>query len=175
MTLIVDTREKADVIRPILNYYEARGIKVIRSKLYVGDYQLLENPLLVVDRKHGLQELCANVSTVPKKNRDGTWKLDENGKPQTEWKRFTAELERAQENGIKVVVLCENHNGIKSLRDVPLWLNPRLKDSPLADTGEQLARKLNQIAFKYDVDFQFCNEGQTGRRILEILTEGGNC
>lgn len=154
MVIEVDTREKPKAIQTILKQFETAGVQVIRSKLWVADYRLLDNPYLVVDRKQNLNELCNNVVQ--------------------EHKRFAAELTRAKEVGISVVVLVEHGGAIKSIEDVPNWVNPRLKVSPLAVSGERLYKILKAMEYTYKVRFEFCNKANTGRRILEILTEGRN-
>ncbi|MBQ1759364.1 MAG: hypothetical protein IIZ94_06755, partial [Prevotella sp.] len=84
-------------------------------------------------------------------------------------KRFCAELERANKYGIKVIVLVEHSKNIKTLSDVQHWVNPRLKVSPLAVSGERLYKILLAISKKYNVDFQFCTKQETGKRIIELL------
>ena len=152
MTVIVDTREHPQAIHRILRYFEENGVRVIRSKLYVGDYQEIGNGLLVVDRKQNLTELAGNLTQGHK--------------------RFKDELERAKEAKIKLVVLCEHGGQIRSLEDVAAWQNPRLKESPQAITGERMARIMKSMSERYGVEWAFCDKRQTGRRILEIL-EGG--
>ena len=154
LTVLMDTREKPKAVQTIMKQFEAAGVRVIRTKLWVADYQLFDNPHLVVDRKQNLSELCNNVVQ--------------------DHKRFRDELIRAQEVGISVVVLVEHGGGIKSLEDVPNWVNPRLKVSPLAVSGERLYKILKAMEYTYKVRFEFCNKANTGRRILEILTEGRN-
>ena len=107
-----------------------------------------------MDRKQNLSELCNNVVQ--------------------DHARFRSELIRAQEVGISVVVLVEHGGGIKSLEDVPNWVNPRLKVSPLAVSGERLYKILKAMEYTYKVRFEFCDKRQTGKRILEILMEGKN-
>lgn len=153
-TIIVDTREKPQAIEKILDYFNQIGSRVVRSKLYVGDYQLMSNPYLVVDRKQNLNELCNNVVQ--------------------DHKRFRDELLRGEDVGIKVVVLVEHGGGVKSIDDVPNWVNPRLKESPLAVSGERLYKILKAMEHTYQVRFEFCDKRQTGRRIMEILMEGRN-
>lgn len=148
----IDTREKPKAIENIVKEFDKQGVKHIRSKLYSGDFMLLSNPYLTIDRKQNLNELCNNVVQ--------------------DHKRFRDELIRAQEVGISVVVLVEHGGGIKSLDDVPNWVNPRLKVSPLAVSGERLYKILKAMEYTYKVRFEFCNKANTGRRILEILTEG---
>ena len=152
LTVLMDTREKPQAVQAIMKQFEAAGVRVIRTKLWVADYQLFDNPHLVVDRKQNLSELCNNVVQ--------------------DHKRFRDELIRAQEVGISVVVLVEHGGGIKSLDDVPNWVNPRLKVSPLAVSGERLYKILKAMEYTYKVQFEFCTKAQTGKRILEILTEG---
>ena len=148
----IDTREKPKAIENIVKEFDKQGVKHIRSKLYSGDFMLLSNPYLTIDRKQNLNELCNNVVQ--------------------DHKRFRDELIRAQEVGISVVVLVEHGGGIKSLDDVPNWVNPRLKVSPLAVSGERLYKILKAMEYTYKVRFEFCTKAQTGKRILEILTEG---
>ena len=152
LTVLMDTREKPKAVQTIMKQFEAAGVRVIRTKLWVADYQLFDNPHLVVDRKQTLSELCNNVVQ--------------------DHKRFRDELIRAQEVGISVVVLVEHGGGIKSLEDVPNWVNPRLKVSPLAVSGERLYKILKAMEYTYKVRFEFCTKAQTGKRILQILTEG---
>ena len=154
LTVLMDTREKPQAVQAIMKQFEAAGVRVIRTKLWVADYQLFDNPHLVVDRKQNLSELCNNVVQ--------------------DHARFRSELIRAQEVGISVVVLVEHGGGIKSLEDVPNWVNPRLKVSPLAVSGERLYKILKAMEYTYKVRFEFCDKRQTGKRILEILMEGKN-
>ena len=149
VTIICDTREKPQAILKILNHFNQIGAKVVRTKMYVGDYQLMSNPYLVIDRKHNLNELCSNVVQ--------------------EHKRFATELKRAEEVGISVVVLVEHGRDIKTIEDVKNWVNPRLKESPLAVSGERLYKILKAMEYSYHVRFEFCTKAQTGKRIVEIL------
>lgn len=149
MTIQIDSREKARAIQKIIATFDKRGVKWFISKLPVGDYMSLDNPRLIIDRKQNLSELCNNVCQ--------------------QHKRFRAELERANEYGIKLVVLCEHGKNIKSLSDVMQWVNPRLKKSPMAVSGERLYKILSAMSQKYNVDFLFCTKAETGQRIIELL------
>lgn len=151
ITIQVDTREHAGQVERIEGQFDSLGVKHFRSKLYVGDYQSLDNPRLVVDRKKDLQELAGNVCQ--------------------QHERFRAELMRAQDAGIRIVILCEHGGGIKSLEDVYFWVNPRRQHSPGAISGQRLFKILNTMQEKYGVRFEFCDKRQTGRRIVEILTD----
>lgn len=150
MVIQIDTREKARAIEKILAQFDADGVKHISSKLYVGDYMSMDNPKLIIDRKQNLLEVCQNVCQGHK--------------------RFTGELKRANDVGIKMVILVEHGRNVKSLQDVLTWSNPRLKESPLAMSGERLYRVLVTLEHTYGCKFAFCEKKDTGKRIIEILS-----
>ncbi len=167
MQVQVDTREHAKEWERIKGQFDALGVQYFRSKMYVADYMSLDNPRLVIDRKKDLQEICGNVCQ--------------------QHERFKAELLRAKEQGIKLVILCEHGADIKSLEDVYFWSNPRkyqirwktvngkrVKDviSAKAVDGNQLYKSLCTIRDRYNVDFVFCRKEETGQKIIEILENG---
>ncbi len=149
MTIQIDSREKAHVIEGILTQFRQAGAKYYVSKLYVGDYSSLDNARLVVDRKQNLLEVCSNLTQ--------------------QHERFREELLRAKDAEIRLVVLIEHGRGVTCIEDVERWKNPRLKHSPKATTGEQLAKMMRTAANRYGVDWQFCEKAETGNRIIEIL------
>lgn len=163
MTIQVDSREKARAITKILAEFERQQVKHYISKLYIGDYMSLDNPRVIVDRKQNLSELCGNVCQ--------------------QHERFRNELIRAQENGIKLIILCENGKGIETLNDLVFWENPRSKRrvkkngvwttvETKAMKGDVLMKILTTLECKYGCKFLFCSKEQTGRKIIEILGEG---
>ncbi len=152
MTIQIDSREKARAIQKILAQFEQSGVKHYVSKLFVGDYMSLDNPRLIIDRKQNLNEVTQNVCQ--------------------QHSRFVREIERANENGIKLLFLIEHGGSIRSLEDVRSWQNPRLKVSPLAVSGERLYKILYTMQSHYGVEFIFCDKRSTGKRILELLGEG---
>lgn len=169
MTIQCDTREHKAEIQRIEKQFDALGVQHYRSKLYVGDYMNLDNPRLVIDRKKDLQELCGNVTQ--------------------QHERFRNELIRAQEQGIKIIILCEHGEEIATLEDVFFWVNPRRKfykwvtvngrpkrvkvePKKMAISGEQLYKSLSTITERYGVEFQFCEKEDTGKRIVELLRSG---
>lgn len=164
MQIQVDSREHESEWKRIRGQFDEIGVKYFRSKLYVGDYQSLDNPRLVVDRKKDLQELCGNVTQ--------------------QHERFKRELIRAREQGIKIVILCEHGDDINSLQDVFFWQNPRkyamrwktvkgkrigVPISANAVDGCQLYKSLCTIQDRYGVRFEFCGKLETGKKIAEIL------
>lgn len=101
----VDTREKARAIKKIVAHFQKNNIQHIYSKLYVGDYVSLKDSMLCIDRKQNLTEVYSNLIN--------------------DHARFKAELIRAQNAGIKLIILVEHGGTIKSIDDVEKWDNPR--------------------------------------------------
>lgn len=149
MTIQVDTREKARAIKQVLAEFKKRGIVHISSKLYVGDYMNLANPMVVIDRKQNLLEVSTNLIQ--------------------QHDRFLAEINRANEAGIKIIFLVEHGYGIKSLDDVKGWENPRLTESKFAVSGERLHKMISMLIANKGVEFVFCDKHQTGTKIIELL------
>lgn len=165
MTIQVDSREHQHAIQDILAEFNKQGIKHYTSKLFVGDYMSLDNPRLVIDRKQNLHELCGNVCQ--------------------QHERFRAEMQRAKENGIKIVFLCEHGRNIKTLDDVLWWTNPRetyrekvkgvwVTEHRKVMQGDTLFKILNTMQNRYGVEFLFCEKKDTGKRIIELLRGGSD-
>ena len=147
-TIIEDTRQKPDKNEHIKIQLEELGYKVVRSKLFVGDYQFADSGKIVVDTKLNLQEVVGNVIQ--------------------QHDRFRSECIRAKEAGIKLIILITEPK-VTCLSDVFGWWNPRLRYSKKATTGRQLGKILYSMKEKYGVDFQFCKKNEVGKRIVELL------
>ena len=150
MVIIEDTRNPASKHANIRTQIEALGHKIIRSKLLVGDYTLSTSQAVCIDTKANLQEVAGNLCQ--------------------QHERFRAECLRAQEAGIRLIILIEHGGAIKSIDDVRHWQNTRLKTSPKAITGARMAAVMESMAAKYGIEWQFCVKSQTGKRIVEILS-----
>lgn len=168
-TLLEDTRNQVNKHTLKNKYFESVGIKVVRSKLPVGDYSLMQNMSVVIDSKKDIQELVGNVC----------------GK---QHERFRNELMLAHENGIKLIILVENRGGyldknctiynptIYDLGSLHNWKNPRAfitrggrQVYPTATKGSVLQKACMTMHLKYGVEFEFCRPDQSGERILELL------
>lgn len=191
--ILIDSREKPKAITKIIKCFEENNIDYDTSKLYVGDYQSLDNPKVIVDRKQNLAEIMQNVTQ----------------------KRFRDELIRAKKAGIHLIILIEHSKDITCIDDIIKWKNPRLeywkfkaRKQLSQDLGgwfafceeeiskddewelyrnlkgrnlkvtrppispEQLRKALHTIEDNkedYDIEFQFCSKPETGQKILEIL------
>ena len=163
-TIICDTRQKLKHHEQKEQYFKEHGFNVLRTKLPCGDYAKLNDMSVVVDTKQDLQECINNIC----------------GK---EHDRFRRECQLAKENGIKLIILVEQ-DGIGSMRDVRFWKNPRLdiycyrtingvrtrvRKYPKATKGITLMKAMLTMQLRYDVEFQFCNKADAGRRVLELL------
>ncbi len=149
MTIIEDTRQQKGKHALKLSHFEQSGIKIVRSKLPIGDYANIKNMSVVVDTKKDIQEIIGNVIQ--------------------DHKRFVSECQLAAESEIQLVVLVENVNGVTCINDLYTWYNWRLKKSPKATTGRQLAKILTSMEYKYGVKFEFCHPNEAGARVVELL------
>lgn len=150
MTIQIDSREKARAIQKIIAAFDEAGVLHPVSKLYVGDYMNYDNPRVIIDRKQNLNEVCGNVCQ--------------------QHARFVREIQKANEIGVHLVFLVEHGGAIRHLEDVRNWKNPRLKEHPLAMSGERLYKVMLTMQNKYDIEWQFCDKRNTGIMIIEILT-----
>lgn len=119
MIILEDSRQQEGKHKLKQKWFEDNGIQVHRTKLFVGDYTLPTNQTVCVDTKKDIQELIGDI--VGKQH-----------------ERFRVECIRAQECGIKLIILVENEPGyadygkkiynkqVSDLKDLASWVNPRL-------------------------------------------------
>ena len=167
MTIIQDSREKRHYHDNVVDGLTALGHKVVRSKLYVGDYTLPANQSVCIDLKQDLQEVYSNIIA--------------------QHDRFIRECKRAQDAGIRLIILTEQ-GGIRSVQDVAKWRNPRIarwfkirdgqirgayrgiklpKQPPVS--SDRLAKAMQTIAERYCVEWMFCAKSETVKVICELL------
>lgn len=144
-----DTRDRAGKHNNVDDCLVSQGHQLVRTKLYVGDVTLLNNQTVCIDLKRNLAEVVLNVCQ--------------------QHDRFVREIVRANDAGIKLIFLIEHGGSIKTLEDVKNWVNPRLKESPLAVSGERLYRIMDTMRRKYDIEWHFCDKRCTGKVVLELL------
>ena len=166
-----DTRDRANRHRNVDEGLAAKGIKTVRTKLYVGDVARLDDMTVSIDLKQGLQECYGNIIQ--------------------QHRRFVAECKRAQEAGIRLIILCQE-SGIGSVQDVANWQNPRLlkwmklRDAHRAGkrmkeqlapyppvSSERLAKAMQTISDRYGVEWRFCDKTETVNVICEVLGIAG--
>lgn len=155
MIIQVDTREKDGKKDHILEYFEKQGIKTVRSKLFVGDYTLLNKQDVCVDIKQNVLELfnCLTKDHI----------------------RFRNELIRAQENGIKLIILTEERLPAGGIVN---WKSPVWKSKTDKHAKGELVTKANPATMrkvmvtmqeKYGVKFEFVKKEDSAQRIINIL------
>ena len=154
MTIIEDTRQQSGKHNLKQIYFESHGIKIVRSKLPVGDYANIKDLSVIVDTKKDIQEIISNVTK--------------------QHARFIAECDLAKESDIKLIILIENEDNIEKIEDLYTWYNKRLRFSPKATTGRTLAKILHGIQLRHGVQFEFCHPLEAGARIVELLPKEGN-
>ena len=150
--LLIDSREKPQAIQGIIKTVDEARIPHASTKLLFGDYMDYNRPSIVIDRKQNIAELAKNC----------TWEHD----------RFRAELERAKAANARLIILVEQNRykdrdkwiHVETIEDIMLWTNPHT-----TIRGEKVFRVLRAWMSKYDIDVQFCDKRQTGRKILEII------
>lgn len=150
--LLIDTREKPKAIQSIIKTLDEARIPHESTKLLFGDYMDYNRPSIVIDRKQNIAELAKNCTR--------------------EHDRFRAELERAKAANARLIILVEQNRykdrdkwiHVESIEDIMLWSSPHT-----TIRGEKVFRVLRAWMSKYDIDVQFCDKRQTGRRILEII------
>jgi ERCC4-type nuclease len=148
MQIQIDSREKARAIQKILHEFKRQEIKHFVSKLYIGDYCNLQNPLVLIDRKQNISEIAQNATSGHK--------------------RFKNELLRLDSIGGKMFILIEQDKidgkPIKGLEDIILWA-PKYGEI----MGDRIYRVLKSWQNKHNIEYVFCSKRNTGKMIIELL------
>lgn len=164
--ILIDTREqKYDHVREA---FDEMGVPYDRTKLYVGDYTLVNDQSVCIDRKQNLQEVYSNVIQ--------------------QHDRFRREVVRAKTAGIKLIILVEDP-AIEELDQVANWMNERETRWHFINRMHQLGKMLNvkispkppvpsdrlmaamrSMALKYGIEWEFTTHKLCGETIVRILT-----
>ena len=170
MIILVDSRQQEGKHNLKEKWFAEHGIETRRTKLYVGDYTLPTDQSVCIDTKKDIQELVSDIC----------------GK---QHERFRNECIRAQEAGIRLIILTENRGGhikdniiqptITSLDELHRWKNPRLfifyggkQKYPRATRGVVLMRSCMTMEQKYGVKFLFTTPEKSAEKIVELLKGG---
>ena len=148
MTLFEDSRQQKGKHRNIHAYCDQQGIRLVRQALNVGDYQIAGKGDVVVDTKYGIPEIASCCFQ--------------------EHERFRAECQRAQEYGIRLIILIEE---VPPDGDLSKWRSPldrKGKPRFLFDPG-RLKKVMETMEERYGVTFRFCDGRSTGRLLMEYL------
>lgn len=174
-------------------YFDCHDIEVLRAPLPVGDYVIATDKVMDVIRRKSARKM-----EVKKMDFLGSYDVSVDTKKDMQeivgnicgkaHPRFRDECILAQNNGIKLYVLVENTDGIKTVQDVFKWHNPRLHrynkiaymhkygkwlnvPLPKAEptSGTILAKAMLTMQLKYGVEFVFCRPEDAGAKVLELL------
>ena len=155
MVIVQDSREHTGKKDHIVSYFENCGLKVVRSKLYVGDYSLLHDQHICIDTKKDCLELFQNLTQSHV--------------------RFRNELIRAKDHGIQLYILTEERLPPGGLAN---WESPVYKSNsvkhkkgePMTVANPATMKKVMlTMQEKYGVKFRFCDKSDTGKVILGLL------
>ena len=179
------------------NWWKNNGVDVLYHPLPVGDYVIANAKVLdVIERKakRGIEtkkmDFLGTYDVVCDTKKDIQELIgDICGKQHA---RFRDEAILAQNNGIKLYILVENKDGVKDVRDLFKWQNPRMHrynkilymhrlgkwsniPTPKAPptSGQTLAKACLTMNLKYGVEFMFCTPNEAGKRVIELLTQEG--
>ena len=152
-----DTRNKPSKHDLKRLHFSDAGYKVIRSKLYVGDYMLVGGSVCV-DTKASIQEIHSNITA--------------------DHERFKRECVRASEAGYELWVLVENKHGVECLADLARWKEPdcdfaKRYPAKVRIDGARLARAMATMYRRYGVCWAFSSPEDAGKKVIEILEGGG--
>ena len=153
MIIESDTRQQKQL--HIINYFDAKGIKWIRNKLYCGDYKRTDSTKIIIDTKKDLLEICGNLART------------------TEHERIKREIERAREIGCERFIFLIADSKITKVEEVHNWKVPTRKNGTKLtqvppETLEKIMKTMNE---KYKVEFIFCKQNKMGEVIVNILSD----
>ena len=94
MIILEDTRNQIGKHELLNRQLEQMGCRVMRSKLFVGDYTQAANQSICIDTKKDILELAGNICG-------------------RQHERFRAECERAKISQIRLIILIEEETPIQ--------------------------------------------------------------
>lgn len=146
MQIVEDTRNQKGKHSKLNQQLLDKGVCVIRSKLYVGDYTRLDNMSVCIDTKKDWVELAGNIC----------------GAQHT---RFRNECIRAQNAGIRLIILVEEETPILE------WISPKKRNGENISNVDPktLAKAMATMTEKYGVEFRNCDKSKTAEMIIKIL------
>lgn len=152
-TILIDTRQQEGKHNLKHDHFKAHGFRLVRTKLYVGDYMLVGG-VRVVDTKMSILELASDIDQ--------------------QHERFRNELINARDVGYQLFILVENEDGVTDLASLSQWVNPRNSINRARGikppiSGERMAKACATMQKKYGVQFLFCSPEQAGAVVLSLL------
>ena len=171
------------------------GAELVPVPLPFGDYCLISDDMQGIisakgeklTKKDLIDSIKVSVDT--KKNIEEVWG-NVHGK---QHERFRRELIKPMEHNSKLIILIEHGDGILSLEDVmfyyqpeqirykwqtvihqgkPLKIRKEYTQQPIY--GDKLYKAMLTMRDRYNVQFEFCDKVDTGKRIIELLGDYNN-
>lgn len=190
MKIIEDVAQKANKHENKRKYFLENGIECVRIPLPVGDYILSNEKVEDVIRRK-------EKRGIPVKKMDllGTYDICVDTKFSCselysdliqQHARFHDEVHLAMNNGIRLIILVENKDGIKNVEDVKRWKNPQMfkyyKAKRKAEregtkipkppaSNIQLIKIMRSMNRDYGVEFVFATPQDAGAEVLRLLEE----
>lgn len=171
------------------NKLVAMGHELIDIPVPVGDYiEITEQLQEVIDRRGSkLKKMDLigpiDISVDTKRDIEEIYQCLMQGH-----KRFSDSCFLAQNNGIRLIILIENKNGVTCVDELGKWKNDngwkryyaamkkaeRMKAKPPKPpaTPAQLKQIMWTMNKKYGTEFLFCRPDESAGKIIELLTGG---
>lgn len=151
MIIYEDTRNKENKHKNKYKYFEEKNIQVIRKKLDYGDYMLENEPNISVDTKQDLTELAVDMYSQKT--------------------RFEKELRNAHLNGIKLYILIEQR--VRNKEELLKWKAKKDCNGKIITNvdGKYIYKKMKEHNLYYKTYYRFCRKVDSGKKIIEILTQ----
>lgn len=186
MILLEDTRNQINKHRNIHKYCEENEVEIIRNKLIVGDYMLPNVSNISIDTKFGLQEIMKNITEKRFRNElllskklgiklivliENSSNINSIDEIPLKWKNPRLEQYK------RTLKWKLNLNYHADYNEWELYRQAKgkgLQTYRPPQSPEQLRKALHTIESNkedYDVEFQFCSKAETGKKILELLTQ----
>lgn len=199
MKVAYDRAQKAGKHEVKHEWLRKHGVNLIDLPLPVGDYIAVTPEIEDTIKRRGNRLKKMDLLAVTHTTIDTKRDMEEvygnliGGSHQ----RFRDEAILAQQNGIRFIVLVEDGFKIKSLSDVENWKSRRFwkycRDNGISTKGDvdaavaefvnhggnkppvygtQLVKAMKTMSDRYGIIWEFCGKSQTGKRIMEILSDG---
>ena len=144
MIIEMDTRDQKDEY--VTNYFDERGIKWIRNKLYSGDVKLLNSTKIIIDLKANTLEIANNLCQSK------------------QHERIKREIERAREIGCERFIFLIKDDEIRRTSDLLNWRNKRTQVK-----GITLLKIMSTMKERYGCEFIYTTSEEAPKKILELL------
>ena len=144
MIIEMDTRNRKD--NYVTDYFDKKGIKWIRNKLYSGDVKLLNDTRVIIDLKANIEEIAHNLCNSQ------------------EHLRIKKELEKAKEIGCEEFIFLIKSN-IKSVDDLINWTSTKTKVK-----GSVLVKVMSTMRERYGCRLIVTTRANAPKKIIELLT-----